>query len=251
MDGLGAKKNVFIIGATNRPDIIDPALMRPGRLDQIIYIPLPDFKSRVSVLRAVLRKSPLAPDVDLEKIAQVTEGFSGADLTEICQKACKFAIRQSIAEDIEREERKAKKGMDVDAEGAADTAVGNDDDEMCVEDDGEKENGAGKDVGKDGADDTDDDDDEEEDGGIAYITRAHFDEAMKTARRSVSDADIKRYESFAQQMAQARGFGFSFSNTAPQEQQPQPAQQPQEQANFVPESVPDSALDDDNCDLYS
>ncbi len=255
MDGLGAKKNVFIIGATNRPDIIDPALMRPGRLDQIIYIPLPDFKSRVSVLRAVLRKSPLAPDVDLEKIAQVTEGFSGADLTEICQKACKFAIRQSIAEDIEREERKAKKGMDVDAEGAADTAVGNDDDDddddMCVEDDGEKENGAGKDVGKDGADDTDDDDDEEEDGGIAYITRAHFDEAMKTARRSVSDADIKRYESFAQQMAQARGFGFSFSNTAPQEQQPQPAQQPQEQANFVPESVPDSALDDDNCDLYS
>ena len=250
MDGLGAKKNVFIIGATNRPDIIDPALMRPGRLDQIIYIPLPDFKSRVSVLRAVLRKSPLAPDVDLEKIAQVTEGFSGADLTEICQKACKFAIRQSIAEDIEREERKAKKGMDVDAEGPAAAVDDDDDDDMCVEDDGEKEKGAGKDVGKDGADGTDDDE-EEEDGGIAYITRAHFDEAMKTARRSVSDADIKRYESFAQQMAQARGFGFSFSNTAPQEQQPQPAQQPQEQANFVPESVPDSALDDDNCDLYS
>jgi len=66
MDGMESKKNVFIIGATNRPDIIDPALMRPGRLDQLIYIPLPDFKSRIEVFRAVLRKSPVAKDVDLE-----------------------------------------------------------------------------------------------------------------------------------------------------------------------------------------
>merc|ERR1712124_161831 len=58
MDGVGAKKNVFIIGATNRPDIIDPALMRPGRLDQLIYIPMPDYESRLSVLKAVLRNTP-------------------------------------------------------------------------------------------------------------------------------------------------------------------------------------------------
>lgn len=60
MDGMGAKKNVFIIGATNRPDIIDGAIMRPGRLDQLIYIPLPDEASRISILKSCLRKSPVA-----------------------------------------------------------------------------------------------------------------------------------------------------------------------------------------------
>jgi transitional endoplasmic reticulum ATPase len=60
MDGMTSKKNVFIIGATNRPDIIDPAILRPGRLDQLIYIPLPDEKSRIQILKANLRKSPVA-----------------------------------------------------------------------------------------------------------------------------------------------------------------------------------------------
>ena len=60
MDGMSAKKNVFIIGATNRPDIIDSAIMRPGRLDQLIYIPLPDDKSRIQIFKANLRKSPIA-----------------------------------------------------------------------------------------------------------------------------------------------------------------------------------------------
>merc|ERR1711865_1308198 len=69
MDGMGAKKNVFIIGATNRPDIIDAALMRPGRLDQLIYIPMPDSDSRKSILRSVLRKSPVAKDVPLDHLA--------------------------------------------------------------------------------------------------------------------------------------------------------------------------------------
>lgn len=75
MDGMGAKKNVFIIGATNRPDIIDPAILRPGRLDQLIYIPLPDDKSREAILKANLRKSPIAKDVDLMYIAKVTQGI--------------------------------------------------------------------------------------------------------------------------------------------------------------------------------
>lgn len=65
MDGMGAKKNVFIIGATNRPDIIDPAILRPGRLDQLIYIPLPDEKSREAIFRANLRKSPVAKVIAL------------------------------------------------------------------------------------------------------------------------------------------------------------------------------------------
>lgn len=86
MDGMGKKKNVFIIGATNRPDIIDPAILRPGRLDQLIYIPLPDEKSRLSILQAALRKSPISSSINLAEIAAMTQGFSGADLSEICQR---------------------------------------------------------------------------------------------------------------------------------------------------------------------
>jgi len=113
MDGVGSKKNVFIIGATNRPDIIDTALMRPGRLDQLIYIPMPDFESRLSILRATLRKSPISKDVDLSYLASQTDKFTGADLTEICQTACKIAIREEIERDIERERIKAEAGDDM------------------------------------------------------------------------------------------------------------------------------------------
>lgn len=81
--------------------------MRPGRLDQLIYIPLPDDKSREAILKANLRKSPIAKDVDLTYIAKVTHGFSGADLTEVCQRACKLAIRQSIETEIRRERERA------------------------------------------------------------------------------------------------------------------------------------------------
>jgi transitional endoplasmic reticulum ATPase len=107
MDGMNSKKTVFIIGATNRPDIIDPALLRPGRLDQLIYIPLPDDKSRQQIFKSVLRKSPIAPDVDLDLLTKFTNGFSGADITEICQRACKSAIRENIERDIEQERRRA------------------------------------------------------------------------------------------------------------------------------------------------
>jgi len=113
MDGIGQKKSVFIIGATNRPDIIDPAIMRPGRLDQLIYIPLPDTKSRINVLKACLRKSPVARDVDLNFLAEHTKGYSGADLTEICQRACKNAIRESIEKEIEKERSRVESGADA------------------------------------------------------------------------------------------------------------------------------------------
>merc|ERR1712005_22871 len=76
MDGVGSKKNVFIIGATNRPDIIDTALMRPGRLDQLIYIPMPDRAARESILKAVLRKSPVSEGVDSGVIATHLDKFS-------------------------------------------------------------------------------------------------------------------------------------------------------------------------------
>ena len=96
MDGVGSKKNLFFIGATNRPDILDEALIRPGRLDQLIYIPLPDKPSRVSVIKAVLRKSPIAPNINMDFLGELTDGFTGADITELCQRATKAAIRESI-----------------------------------------------------------------------------------------------------------------------------------------------------------
>lgn len=96
MDGMNVKKNVFIIGATNRPDTIDTALMRPGRLDQLIYIPLPDLESRKAIFKACLKKTPIDPSINLNSYAEKTKGFSGADITELCQRACKLAIRESV-----------------------------------------------------------------------------------------------------------------------------------------------------------
>merc|ERR1711988_926086 len=116
MDGVGAKKNVFIIGATNRPDIIDTALMRPGRLDQLIYIPMPDFESRLSILNSLLRKTPVSKDVDLSYLAAQTDKFTGADLTEICQRAAKLAIREDIELDMERMRAKAEMGDEMEEE---------------------------------------------------------------------------------------------------------------------------------------
>ncbi len=164
MDGVGAKKNVFIIGATNRPDIIDPALMRPGRLDQLIYIPMPDYESRLSILRAVLRKSPINKEVDLQYLATQTEKFTGADLTEICQRAAKLAIREDIMRNIERETIK----RDAEAQGVmVDTDV-------------------------------------EEEDMVPEIMPRHFEEAVRNARRSVSDRDLAQYSSFSQNLQQSR-----------------------------------------------
>uniref|UniRef100_A0A0E0LUY6 AAA+ ATPase domain-containing protein n=1 Tax=Oryza punctata TaxID=4537 RepID=A0A0E0LUY6_ORYPU len=96
MDGINVKKTVFVIGATNRPDIIDPAMLRPGCLDQLIYIPLPDTSSRLEIFRANLRKAPMSRHVDLPAMAASTDGFSGADIKEICQRACKLAVREVV-----------------------------------------------------------------------------------------------------------------------------------------------------------
>jgi len=183
MDGMGAKKNVFIIGATNRPDTIDPAILRPGRLDQLIYIPLPDLPSRVEILKACLKKSPISKDVNLEFLGQKTPGFSGADLTEICQRACKLAIRESIEKEVIAARAAKESGMETE----------NDVDP------------------------------------VPEITRAHFEEAMKFARRSVSDNDIRKYEMFSQTLQQSKGFLSNFK--FPEEMGSQPGQ-PAPTSNF-------------------
>ncbi|CAN7113474.1 unnamed protein product [Brassica rapa subsp. narinosa] len=200
MDGMNAKKTVFIIGATNRPDIIDPALLRPGRLDQLIYIPLPDEESRLSIFKACLRKSPVAKDVDVRALAKYTQGFSGADITEICQRACKYAIRENIEKDIERERRRGENPEAME--------------EDLVDDE------------------------------VAEIRAAHFEESMKYARRSVSDADIRKYQAFAQTLQQSRGIGseFRFDPTAS-------AGRTTGGASADPFATSAAAADDD--DLYS
>jgi transitional endoplasmic reticulum ATPase len=119
LDGLEARKTIFTIGATNRPDIIDPAITRPGRLDQLIYIPLPDEPARVGIFKANMRKVSVAPDVNFAALAHVTEGFSGADIAEICNKATRFAIKLSLQEHVRREKLKEEaieKGEEIPAE---------------------------------------------------------------------------------------------------------------------------------------
>lgn len=163
---MTSKKNVFVIGATNRPEQLDNALCRPGRLDTLVYVPLPDEASRMGILKAQLRKTPVAPDVDLAYIASKTHGFSGADLGFITQRAAKLAIKEAIAKDIEKSKAREAAGEDAMEE------------DVDVED------------------------------PVPELTRAHFEEAMQNARRSVTDVEIRRYEAFAQSMKNSGGSAF-------------------------------------------
>lgn len=93
MDGFDPRGDVKVIAATNRPDILDPALLRPGRLDRMIYVPLPNFESRVEILKIHTRGMNLADEIDFGQIASATDGLSGADLSAIAMEAGMFAIR--------------------------------------------------------------------------------------------------------------------------------------------------------------
>jgi cell division protease FtsH len=100
MDGFEPTQNIIVIAATNRPDVLDPALLRPGRFDRRVMIDLPDLKDREEVLLVHARTKPLAKDVDLKKIAERTAGFSGADLANILNEAAILAARESRKEII-------------------------------------------------------------------------------------------------------------------------------------------------------
>jgi transitional endoplasmic reticulum ATPase len=168
----------LLTGATNRPDILDTALIRPGRLDQLMYIPMPDYESRLSILKAALRHTPVSTEVDLEYLAARTDKFSGADLTEICQTACKLAIREDIIHDTKVIEDEVEDG-DVDLQDAKEF--------------------------------------------LPELLPRHFEEAVRSARKSVSDRDLAQYQSFARALSQSRGaltgaggrslVNFSFPNT--------------------------------------
>ncbi len=96
LDGLEELEGVVVIGATNRPDIIDPALLRPGRFDRLVYVRPPDKKSRLAIFKIHTRNMPLAEDVDLEELAEMTEGYVGADIEAVCREAVMLALREDI-----------------------------------------------------------------------------------------------------------------------------------------------------------
>ena len=105
MDGLEDRKGVIVIASTNRPDLVDSALLRPGRFDRLLYVMAPDLESRIKILEVHTSKMPLANDVSLKHIAQITEGYSGADLENVCREAGMQAIREKM-EDIDKIEYK-------------------------------------------------------------------------------------------------------------------------------------------------
>ncbi|KXJ84461.1 hypothetical protein RP20_CCG016076 [Aedes albopictus] len=101
MDGIEDRKGVFLMAATNRPDIVDPAVLRPGRLDKILYVGLPAEDDRTDILRALTKnrtQPPLADDVDLSVVARLTEGYTGADLAGLVRQASLQTLKDSIAE---------------------------------------------------------------------------------------------------------------------------------------------------------
>ena len=95
MDGFAANQGVIVLAATNRQDILDPALLRPGRFDRQVYVGRPDMKGREEILRVHVRKKPLAEDVDLKEIARETTGFTGADLENLMNEAALLAARKN------------------------------------------------------------------------------------------------------------------------------------------------------------
>jgi len=116
MDGFEANQGIIVIAATNRPDVLDPALLRPGRFDRQVVVPLPDIRGREQILKVHMRKVPLAPDVDASVLARGCPGFSGADLANLVNEAALFAARANKRlvdmEDFERAKDKIMMGAE-------------------------------------------------------------------------------------------------------------------------------------------
>ena len=118
LDGVESLRNVVVIGATNRPDLIDPALLRPGRLERLVYIPPPDAPARTAILRAASRSVPLADEVDLDALGAGLDGFSAADCAALIRESALAAMRQSLeastvtAENVSTARRRVRASLD-------------------------------------------------------------------------------------------------------------------------------------------
>jgi transitional endoplasmic reticulum ATPase len=109
LDGIEELKDVTVIAATNRPDIIDTALLRPGRFDKLIYIKTPDEEARKGIFKIHLKKKPLGRDVDIEELAKKTEGYTGADIAAVCNQAVMECMREYIRKVGKIDKEKIKK----------------------------------------------------------------------------------------------------------------------------------------------
>lgn len=96
LDGIQPLRRVVVIAATNRPDLLDPALLRPGRFDKLVYVPPPDYKARVEIFKVHTRRMPLAENVDLHELAKRTDGYTGADIAAVCKEAVMLALRETF-----------------------------------------------------------------------------------------------------------------------------------------------------------
>jgi transitional endoplasmic reticulum ATPase len=96
MDGLVTLEDIVVVAATNRPDMVDPAVLRPGRFDRLIYTPEPDEKSRLRIFQIYTKGMPLAKDVDLAQLAVLTKNYSGADIEALCREAAMHSLRKDI-----------------------------------------------------------------------------------------------------------------------------------------------------------
>jgi transitional endoplasmic reticulum ATPase len=99
LDGIESPQNVVVIAATNRPDILDPAVLRPGRFDRLIYVPAPDPKALKEIFKIHARGMPLSKDVDLDQVAHMAAGYSGADVEALCREAAMNALREDTNAD--------------------------------------------------------------------------------------------------------------------------------------------------------
>jgi transitional endoplasmic reticulum ATPase len=106
LDGLQELKDVTVIGATNRPDMVDPALLRPGRFDRMLYIPPPDLEARKAILRIHTKGMPLAEDVSMDKLAEQTEMYTGAEIAAVCSAASLAAINDYLSAHPDAEDAK-------------------------------------------------------------------------------------------------------------------------------------------------
>lgn len=114
MDGLEELRNVVIIAATNRPDIIDSALLRPGRFDRLLFVPPPDLEARKQIFKIHTRKTPLADDVNLDDLARKTDGYTGADIASLANTGVMLALREHISKAKDPEDAKKRaKGLKV------------------------------------------------------------------------------------------------------------------------------------------
>ena len=103
LDGIEDLKGVFVLAATNNPEVLDPALIRPGRLTTLVFVGLPDFEARAEILQLNLRPLKSDPSIDINELAEATEGYSGAEIVQICQRAGYTNMKKKIEEGLQQE----------------------------------------------------------------------------------------------------------------------------------------------------